>query len=123
MEYLLSGNVTENTEGVFDIAHTYFSNIPKLHSILDVDIVDIEEFTLRMKNALHQIGIKKVSQLLELSKIDLIITPGIGQKSRGLISSFIERNQLKTNGTVNRSFGDHCHDQRLFVFKNAKKIW
>jgi len=56
----------------------------------DMDIADIAEFSVQLKNSLYHINVRKASDLLKLSKRDLITTSGIGKKNRQCIADFLK---------------------------------
>jgi len=63
------------------------------NNIAERRIAEIQNFSIRLKNSLYLINVKKVSELAKLSKRDLIITPGIGKKGRLCIEDFLNKNQ------------------------------
>ncbi|RKR79945.1 hypothetical protein BDD43_0031 [Mucilaginibacter gracilis] len=63
-------------------------------SVLNVPITEVEDFTVRMKNALLFMGVSHVAHLVKLSRVQLITAPGIGVKGRSLVQKYLQDMQL-----------------------------
>lgn len=62
------------------------------------DDVDVLGLTSRSRNALRQVGVDTIAELLEMSDWSLKITPNLGPVSRADIEAALKRHGLSRTG-------------------------
>jgi len=100
--FLMIGNVSEQLDFLPPAMHWIndmeankqqgYDVIPT--NLFYTDIADIAEFNVKIINALHYIGVKKVHELVRLRRRDLQKAEGIGKKARDIIGLFLLQHQL-----------------------------